>query len=98
MAEHPVTNYIHEGRKRGMSIEQIEQALTAAGWQTHEILEIVLEHGAPAGLAAPVSGVSGDNIIYVAGVSKHYGQVKALDNISLNVKRGGVTALLGPNG
>ncbi|MDE6452923.1 MAG: ATP-binding cassette domain-containing protein [Muribaculaceae bacterium] len=39
-----------------------------------------------------------DNIICVDGVSKSFAKHKALDNVSLNVRRGCVYGLLGPNG
>ncbi len=38
------------------------------------------------------------NIIEAAGVSKSYGGVKANTDISLKVKKGGITGLIGPNG
>ena len=38
------------------------------------------------------------NIIEATGVSKSYGGVKANTNISLTVKQGGITGLIGPNG
>ena len=36
--------------------------------------------------------------IIIEGISKHFGKIQALDNISLNVGEGIVFALLGPNG
>ena len=39
-----------------------------------------------------------DNIIKVTNVSKAYGGVKANVDISLNVRRGSITGLIGPNG
>jgi ABC-2 type transport system ATP-binding protein len=36
--------------------------------------------------------------IVIEGISKHFGNIRALDNISLNVGEGLVFALLGPNG
>ena len=94
MASHPITNYIHQAREHGMTNEQIVKALTDAGWHVNEILDVVLERAVP----VPAPGAADQNIISVQGISKFYKQVKALDNVSLNVKRGGVTALLGPNG
>ena len=38
------------------------------------------------------------NIIEVSGVSKRFGGVVANQGISLNVKKGGITGLIGPNG
>jgi len=37
-------------------------------------------------------------LLEVDGVSRSFGQVKALDNASLTVEEGSVTALIGPNG
>ena len=48
--------------------------------------------------AAPRQAAAGESIITVSGVSKHYKKVKALENVSLEVRAGKVTALLGPNG
>ena len=40
----------------------------------------------------------GGDIIRATGLVKHYGQVKALDGLDLNVAEGTVLGLLGPNG
>lgn len=92
MEDHPLTHYIEEAQRRGMSNEHIIQALAEAGWHVHDIADIVLDH-AQIAPAAP-----GERIISVRNVSKSYGTVKALEHVSLDVKRGSVTALLGPNG
>ena len=39
-----------------------------------------------------------DNIIQVRGITKNYRNKKALDNLSLDIKKGGVIGILGPNG
>ena len=39
-----------------------------------------------------------DNAISIANLTKYYGRVQALDNISFSVKRGDFLAFLGPNG
>jgi len=95
MEKHPVTKYIEESKNSGLTNVQIVQALADAGWRTHEILEILLNHNFPqeSGPVAP-----SEAIISVSGVSKTYGKVKALDDVTLQVKRGSITALLGPNG
>ncbi|HWA64321.1 MAG TPA: ATP-binding cassette domain-containing protein [Candidatus Paceibacterota bacterium] len=95
MSNHPLFTYIHEARTRGMSNQDIIQALFAAGWQTHEILDILVGGAVQ---ITPIPAASGDAIIAVHNAVKTYGTVRALDNVSLEVKRGGVTALLGPNG
>jgi neutral amino acid transport system ATP-binding protein len=37
-------------------------------------------------------------MLQVEGISKHFGGLKALDNVTLNVEQGSITALIGPNG
>ncbi len=39
-----------------------------------------------------------ENIIEISGLSKSYGGVVANKDISLNVRKGGITGLIGPNG
>jgi ABC-type branched-subunit amino acid transport system ATPase component len=39
-----------------------------------------------------------ENILHTRGVTKTFGGVKALDNVSLDVYSGRITALIGPNG
>ena len=37
-------------------------------------------------------------MIAVSGVSKHYGDFAALDDVSIDIEPGALTALLGPSG
>src|SRR5579872_21224 len=100
MDKNALKNYVNEARKLGMSNEQIVKALTDAGWHVHQILDITLDHISPTEKTRPEAGTAADseNIVSVRGISKSYGKMKALDGVSLDVRRGSVTALLGPNG
>jgi branched-chain amino acid transport system permease protein len=40
----------------------------------------------------------GDMVLEVTGLSKYFGGLKAVDGVDIQVKRGGVHALIGPNG
>jgi branched-chain amino acid transport system permease protein len=51
----------------------------------------------PALQLAPAT-VGGDIVLSVKGLSKHFGGLKAVDNVDIEVRRGGVHALIGPNG
>lgn len=42
--------------------------------------------------------ISDDSILYVNGVTKSFDGFKALNNLSLNLKRGEMRAIIGPNG
>ncbi len=42
--------------------------------------------------------IGGDTVLEVAQLSKHFGGLKAVDQVDMTVKRGGVHALIGPNG
>lgn len=39
-----------------------------------------------------------DHIIEIKGITKSYRNKKAIDNLSLNIKKGGIIGILGPNG
>jgi ABC-2 type transport system ATP-binding protein len=41
---------------------------------------------------------SGDNLIEVQGLVKHYGPIRAVDGIDFQVRRGDILGFLGPNG
>ena len=53
----------------------------------------------PAGPLRLVPGTAGGDIVLeVSGLSKYFGGLKAVDGVDISVKRGGVHALIGPNG
>ncbi|SDS61945.1 branched-chain amino acid ABC transporter ATP-binding protein/permease [Bradyrhizobium canariense] len=56
----------------------------------------------PPAVAAPLklapATVGGDIVLEVTGLSKYFGGLKAVDGVDIQVKRGGVHALIGPNG
>ncbi|MEH2509689.1 branched-chain amino acid transport system permease protein [Nitrobacteraceae bacterium AZCC 1564] len=54
----------------------------------------------PAGPALKLTPATtgGDMVLEVTGLSKHFGGLKAVDKVDLSVRRGGVHALIGPNG
>jgi branched-chain amino acid transport system permease protein len=52
---------------------------------------------APALQLAPAT-IGGDIVLSVKGLSKHFGGLKAVDSVDFEVRRGGVHALIGPNG
>ena len=37
-------------------------------------------------------------MIKIKNVSKHFGGIKAVENVSLNINKGSITGLIGPNG
>ncbi|MBW7970692.1 branched-chain amino acid ABC transporter ATP-binding protein/permease [Bradyrhizobium sp. BR 10289] len=53
---------------------------------------------AAAALQLKPATVGGDIVLEVTGLSKHFGGLKAVDGVDIAVRRGGVHALIGPNG
>src|SRR6266481_1898755 len=53
---------------------------------------------AAAALQLKPATVGGDIVLEVTGLSKYFGGLKAVDGVDIQVKRGGVHALIGPNG
>ena len=54
--------------------------------------------GAGPALQLAPAAVAGDNVLEVKGLSKHFGGLKAVDEVDIAVRRGSVHALIGPNG
>jgi len=54
-------------------------------------------HAAPELVLLPAKGET-ESVLEVEGLAKHFGGLKAVDGVSFAVRRGGVHALIGPNG
>lgn len=83
-------SYVASAQLAGMSLPQVADALVSAGWTT--------DHFASALMHQPVSVASMDDVIVVRGLTKRYGALTAVDDISFTVRRGEVFGILGPNG
>jgi branched-chain amino acid transport system permease protein len=55
-------------------------------------------HGAGPALQLIPATVGGEMVLEVSGLAKYFGGLKAVDNVDIAVRRGGVHALIGPNG
>jgi branched-chain amino acid transport system permease protein len=55
-------------------------------------------HAAGPALQLQPATVGGDTVLEVTGLAKHFGGLKAVDNVDIAVRRGSVHALIGPNG
>src|SRR5438128_2835246 len=44
------------------------------------------------------TGAAGETQLAISGVSKHFGGVRAVQGVSLSVRRGGLVSVIGPNG
>lgn len=86
-----------------MTDGDIQDALLKAGWNHRHILEAFLSSISPM-VAVPLPPVAEPKIeadqprIRVKDLKKYFKDVKAVDGIDLEVKKGTVLAILGPNG
>ncbi len=55
-------------------------------------------HVASPALQLAPAKTGGDMVLEVTGLSKHFGGLKAVDQVDISVQRGSVHALIGPNG
>jgi branched-chain amino acid transport system permease protein len=55
-------------------------------------------HAAGPALQLKPAALGGEVVLEVTGLAKHFGGLRAVDNVDIAVRRGGVHALIGPNG
>jgi branched-chain amino acid transport system permease protein len=55
-------------------------------------------HAAGLSLLLKPATIGGNMVLEVKGLSKYFGGLKAVDDVDIEVRRGGVHALIGPNG
>jgi branched-chain amino acid transport system permease protein len=55
-------------------------------------------HAAGLALLLKPATIGGNMVLEVQGLSKYFGGLKAVDDVDIEVRRGGVHALIGPNG
>jgi branched-chain amino acid transport system permease protein len=55
-------------------------------------------HAAGLALQLAPATIGGEIVLAVKGLAKHFGGLKAVDDVDIEVRRGGVHALIGPNG
>lgn len=66
--------------------------------QQVEIAAAIAQPAKPQPAAAPVSTGSNGTLLTVKGLAKHFGGLKAVDGVDIEVRRGEIQALIGPNG
>lgn len=84
MSAADLRRYVRDARAYGIPEQEIRDGLLHAGWSFDDI-EAAFAVGTGAGVS-------------VRDVKKYFGNVRALDGVSLDVQPGTVLALLGPNG
>ncbi len=87
---------------RTLPISQRLRAWWASGSAAARQVAADMKNGAVAANApAPVAGGTGNGngtLLTVKGLAKHFGGLKAVDGVDMQVRRGEIQALIGPNG
>jgi branched-chain amino acid transport system permease protein len=75
-------------------------ATSASRQSAFEVSPLSVARTSPAayGAAAPVASASGEAVVAVRGLSKHFGGIRAVENLTLELRSHSITALVGPNG
>jgi len=79
------------------STPSLTSVLVLAAW-TGGLAALACWAGAGPSLTRPPSAPAGDDAVRLAGVSKSYGTVRALDSLNLEIPERALVALLGANG
>src|SRR6516165_4098154 len=72
--------------------------MSSLAWQRCCTLSIPAEATLSAAAATPATRANGDIAVVLDGVTKRFGKLTALDDVSLLVRRGELMTLLGPSG
>ncbi len=88
--------YIRTAHTSGMAHDKIIKSLENVGWQMTDILDAFLTE--KNNLDSNYLKPSVDKVITVQNITKTFGRLTALDNISFDIDAGKVIGLLGPNG
>ncbi|MEZ5115356.1 MAG: branched-chain amino acid ABC transporter ATP-binding protein/permease [Candidatus Nanopelagicales bacterium] len=83
--------FLKRRRERGSAVKFIDQASIAAQTPDVDISRLIARAGAGA-------RTGDDNILETRDVLKRFGGVTAVDGVSITVRRGSITGLIGPNG
>ena len=94
----PLTTYLAEAQKAGLSLSQAAQALEQSGWTIDLVAAQLHAPQAPVAPLAPSAPVADALVIRVNNLVKRYGTFTAVDGVSFEVRRGEVFGILGPNG
>src|SRR5207248_2664162 len=85
-------------RQRDEQASRHQQEVLVPVHRGHSVYCSILRPRMDEGVSVGCAPVSASPAIEVAGLSKRYGAVRALDGLSLTVEPGEVFGLLGPNG
>lgn len=85
-----VKEFLKKRRERNSAVNFIDQSSIASTTERVDTSSIQSR--------AVLDRMSGENLLEVRDIVKSFGAVKAVDGVSLGIKKGSITGLIGPNG
>jgi ABC-type branched-subunit amino acid transport system ATPase component/ABC-type branched-subunit amino acid transport system permease subunit len=85
-----IKNFLDKRKSSKKSVAFIDQASIAEKSRDIPIEKIVRSHS--------TTSLQTDSILSITNIHKDFGGVKAVNGVSLDIKRGSITGLIGPNG